>query len=60
MQVDPEFIARRIMILASEDIGNADPQALLILHMQLGQLRSWIGAELTLRKAVIYGTSTKI
>lgn len=27
---DPKFIARRIMIQASEDIGNADPQALLI------------------------------
>ena len=27
---DPKFIARRIMILASEDIGNADPQALLV------------------------------
>lgn len=27
---DPKFIARRIYILASEDIGNADPQALLI------------------------------
>lgn len=27
---DPKFIARRIMIFASEDIGNADPQALLI------------------------------
>lgn len=27
---DPKFIARRIFILASEDIGNADPQALLI------------------------------
>jgi putative ATPase len=25
---DPRFIARRMMILASEDIGNADPQAL--------------------------------
>ena len=25
---DVKFIARRIMILASEDIGNADPQAL--------------------------------
>ena len=24
----PEFIARRLIILASEDIGNADPQAL--------------------------------
>ena len=27
---DPRFIARRMVILASEDIGNADPQALLI------------------------------
>ena len=27
---DPKFIARRMFILASEDIGNADPQALLI------------------------------
>ncbi|WP_322153122.1 replication-associated recombination protein A [Paratractidigestivibacter sp.] len=27
---DPKFIARRIMISASEDIGNADPQALLV------------------------------
>lgn len=27
---DPRFIARRMVILASEDIGNADPRALLI------------------------------
>ena len=27
---DPKFIARRIMICASEDVGNADPQALQI------------------------------
>ncbi len=27
---DPKFIARRIYVLASEDIGNADPQALLV------------------------------
>ena len=27
---DPKFIARRIMVHASEDVGNADPQALLI------------------------------
>ncbi len=29
---DPKFIARRIMIAASEDVGNADPQALLVAH----------------------------
>lgn len=27
---DPKFIARRIYILASEDIGNADPQAICV------------------------------
>ena len=27
---DPEFIARRMVILASEDIGNADPMALIM------------------------------
>ena len=27
---DPRFIARRIVICASEDVGNADPQALLV------------------------------
>lgn len=27
---DPLFIARRIMICASEDVGNADPQALVV------------------------------
>jgi putative ATPase len=27
---DPRFIARRMVILASEDVGNADPQALLV------------------------------
>jgi putative ATPase len=27
---DPKFIARRMIVFASEDIGNADPQALLV------------------------------
>ena len=27
---DPKFIARRIIICASEDVGNADPQALIV------------------------------
>ncbi|MGR3343722.1 MAG: replication-associated recombination protein A, partial [Paracoccaceae bacterium] len=27
---DPKFIARRLIILAAEDIGNADPQALVV------------------------------
>lgn len=29
---DPRFIARRIVILASEDVGNADPQGLVIAN----------------------------
>ncbi len=28
---DPRFIARRMVVLASEDIGNADPQALVVV-----------------------------
>ncbi len=27
---DPKFIARRMIVLASEDVGNADPQAMVI------------------------------
>ena len=27
---DPKFIARRLIILASEDVGNADPHALMV------------------------------
>ncbi|MDI6600730.1 MAG: replication-associated recombination protein A [Thermoanaerobacteraceae bacterium] len=27
---DPQFIARRIMICASEDVGNADPRAIMV------------------------------
>ena len=33
---DPRFIARRMVILASEDVGNADPQALLIADAAAG------------------------
>jgi len=29
---DPRFIARRMAILASEDVGNADPQAILVAN----------------------------
>ena len=32
---DPRFIARRLIISASEDVGNADPRALLIAHAAL-------------------------
>lgn len=29
---DPSFIARRVLICASEDVGNADPMALMVAH----------------------------
>ena len=30
LEGDPRFIARRMVIFASEDVGNADPQALVV------------------------------
>ena len=38
---DVKFIARRIMILASEDIGNADPQASVWQRQQHKQWNVW-------------------
>jgi putative ATPase len=39
---DPRFICRRLMILASEDIGNAEPQA-LVLAVSVSQAVERIG-----------------
>jgi putative ATPase len=53
---DIRFICRRLVILASEDIGNADPQALQ-LAMAATQACEFIGlpeCQLTLSQAVIY------
>ena len=53
---DIKFIARRLVILASEDIGNADPTA-LILANSAAQAILFIGlpeAQLTLSQAVAY------
>ena len=53
---DPRFIARRLVILASEDIGNADPQALLIATAAFQAVET-IGlpeARLNLAQAVTY------
>jgi putative ATPase len=53
---DPRFIARRVAILASEDIGNADPQALSVAAAAF-EIVEKIGmpeAQLTLSQAVIY------
>jgi putative ATPase len=53
---DPRFIARRIAILASEDIGNADPQALVVAAAAFDVVEK-IGmpeAQLTLGQAAVY------
>ncbi len=53
---DPRFIARRIVILASEDIGNADPQAMLIANAAWDAVER-VGlpeCQLSLSQAVIY------
>ena len=53
---DPKFIARRIMILASEDIGNADPQALLIAEaaFKATEVIGYPECRINLAQAVIY------
>lgn len=53
---DIRFICRRLVILASEDIGNADPQALplAIAAMQACEFVGLPECQLTLSQAVIY------
>jgi putative ATPase len=53
---DPRFIARRIAILASEDIGNADPRAIMVAAAAY-DITERIGmpeCKLTLAQAVVY------
>ncbi|HQG66306.1 MAG: replication-associated recombination protein A [Smithella sp.] len=53
---DPLYIARRMVRFASEDIGNADPQA-LVVAMAAQQAFHFIGlpeGELALAQAVVY------
>jgi len=53
---NPEFIARRLIILASEDIGNANPQALILTNsaMQSVAKIGYPEARIILAQAVIY------
>jgi putative ATPase len=53
---DPRFITRRLVILASEDIGNADPIALVVAQSaaQATELVGWPEAELILSQATLY------
>jgi len=53
---DPRFIARRILICAAEDVGNADPQALIVATAAFQSLE-FIGlpeAKIPLAQAVTY------
>ncbi|MCL2361482.1 MAG: replication-associated recombination protein A [Defluviitaleaceae bacterium] len=53
---DPKFIARRVVICAAEDVGNADPHALLVA-MAAAQAVDFIGmpeGQIILSQAVTY------
>jgi len=53
---DPRFIARRMLIFASEDIGNADPQALILANScyQAVEVVGMPEAKIILAQTVIY------
>jgi putative ATPase len=53
---DPRFIARRLVILASEDIGNADPMGLVLATAAFHAVEriGWPEAQLCLSQATTY------
>ena len=53
---DPKFIARRMMIQASEDVGNADPQAFLIAEaaFKSAEVIGYPECRINLAQAAIY------
>lgn len=53
---DPRFIARRIFILASEDIGNADPNAILVAEaaFKAAEVIGYPECRINLAQAAIY------
>ncbi len=58
----PSFIARRLLILASEDIGNANPNALLLANTCFNAVNviGWPESRIILSQTVIYlATSVK-
>lgn len=59
---DPKFIARRMLILASEDIGNANPTALIMANncFQAVNVIGWPESRIILSQCAIYlATSPK-
>jgi putative ATPase len=57
---DPKFIARRMLILASEDIGNANPNALLLATttFQAVEMIGWPESRIILSQCVTYLASS--
>lgn len=53
---DPKFIARRMLILASEDVGNANPNALLLANSCMDAVNKigWPESRIILSQAAIY------
>jgi putative ATPase len=53
---DPRFIARRLMVTAAEDVGNADPQAFLLAEAagRAVEKIGWPEARIPLAQAVLY------
>lgn len=53
---DPKFIARRLVILASEDIGNANPNALVLAQscFEAINLVGWPEGRIILAQTVVY------
>jgi putative ATPase len=53
---DPRFIARRIVIQAAEDVGLADPMALVLANaaFQAAEFIGWPEAQIPLAEATIY------
>jgi putative ATPase len=59
---DPKFIARRMLILASEDIGNANPNALLLANACFDAINKigWPEGRIILSQTAVYlATSSK-
>ncbi|OYT11767.1 MAG: AAA family ATPase [Bacteroidetes bacterium 4572_114] len=59
---DPKFIARRMLILASEDIGNANPNALLLANACFDAINKigWPEGRIILSQTAVYlATSPK-
>lgn len=57
---DPQFIARRVVISASEDIGLANPNALLLANAAFDTVMKigWPEARIALAEAVVYLTTS--